>query len=218
MLTNIDEIYIFTIFKEDFMNIKVACGDEKVFSVNSVSRKVPGVLSNQNDAGCLHFTPAEGEREAYHHLGVKIEGVYLNLHFYGLESSDIGRTRTFDVEVFEKTVKGTVYTYVNLYKVDAVALYKMKLGRPLGQVTIQGTLTNILFQKTKAMLSTPGYVAEADSYHGSWDDQPAYMGLPVIDFDDDEIEEPFQLLEDDIDRGIDGMLEQLKKKFNEHNA
>ena len=202
------------------MDIKVAFDDKKVFSVNSVSRKVPGVLSNQNDTGCLHYTPAEGERDAYHHLGVKIEGVYLNLHFYNLESGDIGCTRTFDVEVFEKTVKGTVYTYVNLYKSCAsAALYKMKLGRPLGQVSIQGTSKHILFEKTKALESTVAFVVEADSdHHGSEEDQPVDMGLPVIDFDGDEIEEPFQLPEDDIDRGIDGMLEQLKKKFNEHNA
>jgi hypothetical protein len=141
------------------MEIVLSCGEKKLFSANSVARKVSSTISIANASSNgkhysgLRYVTASDKKEAYYHLGVKIQGVYLNLYFYGLTSADFGRTRTFDVEVFEKNVDEKTHRYINLYKVSLVPMYDLKLGMALGEVEIIGTDSYIRFEPRQALLN-----------------------------------------------------------------
>jgi hypothetical protein len=125
--------------------VNVNFNSEKVFIVGAVAKKVSRSV-------CL--VPANNGIGAYYHMGIKVEGVYVNLHFYGLKQTDIGHTHAFNVEVWEKKVNKNIYSFLNFYKIEEKPCFGIKFNVEDGDVGIQGTKRFIYFpviQKSKTV-------------------------------------------------------------------
>jgi len=202
----------------------VVFGHEKKLNVSLVSKKVPVAASiNHDDRGCMHYKRAKGGRPAYYHYGVKVEVKYINLHFYNLTLADLGHTRVFDVDVFEKVVDGETHTYLNLYKIEMKegekALYKLKIGTSTGNVRIAETNSFIKFEKTNATLvdSWGRDLLDLDSagfYDTAEENRSREMDQPVDEMIDASITTP----EFKLNPSIDQLVVQLQQRCKDHNA
>ena len=80
----------------------------------------------------------------------------MNVHYYGVEINDLGKKLNFQVQVWEKTVNGHVYTYVDFHAYapsyrrpssDSDFDFKLNVDKPAegGDVKIAGTEAFIRF-------------------------------------------------------------------------
>ncbi|HTW96969.1 MAG TPA: hypothetical protein VMD74_04920 [Candidatus Methylomirabilis sp.] len=105
-----------------------------VYRKNNVSYKVR-LLAPEGSQG-MRFVPVGAFKDnpvAYYHMGMVVgrrengKSLIMNIHFFGLEPEDLGRTHTFRVEVWVKQDGAEQFTGISLYKdPDAKSEYNLK--------------------------------------------------------------------------------------------
>jgi hypothetical protein len=203
------------------MSVQVV-GRKLVDTFSNVAKKLDATVVLASEIG-LHVVPANEELGIESHfqrgMPIKVRGrskpVIVNLHYYGCSIDDTGKKINFNVEVYEKSVNGRTFTYLDLHKAEgqSVANLKFNIDHPelKGNIKIAGTDAYICI--------VPRHKAENTEEMGTGD-----MNKQLDEMIDEMIDDMLDDMIDAttaqtaLDRDINNLREQFKKKCERHNA
>jgi|GEM_PF-4945176 hypothetical protein len=145
---------------------KVNVARRLVSTFNNVSVHLDCKLVPRDEVG-LHFVGANTTLgfDSHFQKGIPIgvrggRSVVMNMHFYGVNTQDLGYKHNFRVEVWEKTIPAGTFTFLDLRKVGGAseASMKINIGHPElgGNIQIAGTnafIRIVPLQKAKAEIT-----------------------------------------------------------------